>query len=76
MPKLVGYAKVSTNDQDVQLQTDALEAAGCEKNKIFTDWASVSKKERLGLENCILSLESGDILLVWRLDRLGRLCHI
>ena len=72
MPKLIGYARVSTNDQDVQLQLNALEAAGCVKNDIFIDHISGVRKERPGLDKCIGGLEAGDTLLVWRLDRLGR----
>ncbi|MDF1931771.1 recombinase family protein [Legionella pneumophila] len=72
MPKLVGYARVSKNDQDVQLQLNALEAAGCAKNKIFIDKISGVRTERPGLDKCIAELEAGDTLLVWRLDRLGR----
>jgi len=72
MPKLVGYARVSTNDQDVQLQLNALEAAGCAKNKIFIDKISGVRTERPGLDKCMTELEVGDTLLVWRLDRLGR----
>ncbi|HDV5785674.1 TPA: recombinase family protein [Legionella pneumophila] len=72
MSKLVGYARVSTNDQDVQLQLNALEAAGCAKNKIFIDKISGVRTERPGLDRCMAELESGDTLLVWRLDRLGR----
>jgi DNA invertase Pin-like site-specific DNA recombinase len=72
MPKLVGYARVSTNDQDVQLQVNALESAGCNKNNIFIDHISGVRTGRPGLEKCIVALEAGDTLLVWRLDRLGR----
>lgn len=72
MPKLVGYARVSTNDQDVQLQLNALESAGCAKDNIFIDHISGMRTERPGLEKCIIKLEAGDTLLVWRLDRLGR----
>lgn len=72
MPKLVGYARVSTNDQDVQLQLNALEAAGCAKNKIFIDKISGVRTERPGLDKCMTELDVGDTLLVWRLDRLGR----
>lgn len=72
MPTLVGYARVSTNDQDVQLQLNALEQAGCAKNKIFIDHISGSRADRPGLKKCIAELKSGDTLLVWRLDRLGR----
>ena len=77
MSKLVGYARVSTLEQDVQLQLSALELAGCEKNNIFIDKISGAKTERPGLNKCIEALESGDILIVWRLDRLGRsLIHL
>jgi DNA invertase Pin-like site-specific DNA recombinase len=72
MAKLVGYARVSINDQDVQLQVDALAAAGCAKNNIFIDHISGVRTERPGLDKCMVTLKSGDTLLVWRLDRLGR----
>lgn len=72
MAKLVGYARVSTQDQDVQLQVNALEKAGCSKNMIFIDKISGSKSERPGLEKCLTVLTRGDTLIVWRLDRLGR----
>ena len=72
MAKLVGYARVSTQGQDVQLQVSALEKAGCSKNMIFIDKISGAKSERLGLEKCLTALTNGDTLLVWRLDRLGR----
>ena len=72
MPKLVGYARVSTQEQDVQLQIDALEKAGCAKNLIFVDKVSGARADRPGLDKCLENLEPGDTLLVWRLDRLGR----
>ena len=72
MAKFVGYARVSTQDQNTQLQINALEKAGCAKNMIFIDKISGAKSERPGLEKCLSSLASGDTLLVWRLDRLGR----
>jgi DNA invertase Pin-like site-specific DNA recombinase len=67
---LIGYARVSTNDQTLTLQKDALEKAGCEQ--IFTDQVSGTKTERKGLTAALSHLREGDILVVWRLDRLGR----
>ncbi len=61
MPKLVGYARVSTNDQDVQLQRAA---AGCAKNKIFIDRISGVRTERPGLDKCRAELNAGDTLWV------------
>jgi DNA invertase Pin-like site-specific DNA recombinase len=72
MAKRVGYARVSTDDQDVGLQVDALKQAGCAKAHIFVDKACGARTERPGLEACLRALEVGDTLLVWRLDRLGR----
>jgi DNA invertase Pin-like site-specific DNA recombinase len=67
---LIGYARVSTVDQTLALQQDALEKAGCAR--IFTDTASGAKAERKGLDEAIDHLREGDSLVVWRLDRLGR----
>jgi DNA invertase Pin-like site-specific DNA recombinase len=67
---LIGYARVSTQEQTLNLQRDALEKAGC--NKIFTDTASGAKTERIGLEEALSYVRKGDTLIVWRLDRLGR----
>src|SRR5918992_6309030 len=67
---LIGYARVSTADQTLNLQTDALKTADCKK--IFTDTASGAKVERKGLDEALTFLREGDILVVWRLDRLGR----
>src|SRR5258707_4366803 len=67
---LIGYARVSTTDQTLDLQTDALKRAGCEK--IFTDTTSGAKSERPGLQEAMNHLRAGDTLVVWRLDRLGR----
>jgi DNA invertase Pin-like site-specific DNA recombinase len=71
----IGYARVSTADQTLDLQKDALEKAGC--TKIFTDTASGAKAERTGLDEVLNYVRSGDTLVVWRLDRLGRsLTHL
>ena len=70
MGKLLGYARVSTSDQDLTMQKNALEKAGCKT--IYTDVASGVRANRPGLEACLNNLRSGDTLLVWRLDRLGR----
>lgn len=70
--RLVGYARVSTQDQDLALQIDALIRCGVAKELIFTDKASGAKHQRPGLDTCLDELQGGDILLVWRLDRLGR----
>jgi DNA invertase Pin-like site-specific DNA recombinase len=66
----IGYARVSTQDQTLNLQKDALKKIGC--TKIFTDIVSGSKAERIGLEEAQNFLREGDTLVVWRLDRLGR----
>src|SRR3712207_4001263 len=67
---LIGYARISTYDQTLSLQKDALEKAGCEK--IFTDAVSGTKAERKGLTEALSHLRAQDTLVVWRLDRLGR----
>jgi len=72
---LIGYARVSTTEQDTALQTDALRKAGCER--IFEDTVSGAKAERPGLASALAYLRDGDVLMVWRLDRLGRsLAHL
>jgi DNA invertase Pin-like site-specific DNA recombinase len=68
---LIGYARISTHDQTLSLQLDALNAAGCEK--IFTDEGiSGSKTDRPGLNEALEYARDGDTITVWRLDRLGR----
>ena len=67
---LIGYARVSTHEQSLNLQQDALTKAGCERT--FTDVASGALDERQGLSAAIDYLREGDTLVVWRLDRLGR----
>lgn len=67
---LIGYARVSTQEQTLNLQKDALEKIGCVK--IFTDTASGATTQRQGLDEAIQFLRKGDTLVVWRLDRLGR----
>jgi len=67
---LIGYARVSTDYQNLALQQDTLEKAGCEQ--IFTDTVSGTKARRPGLEQALSHLRLGDTLVVWRLDRLGR----
>jgi DNA invertase Pin-like site-specific DNA recombinase len=67
---LIGYARVSTLDQTLALQQDGLSAAGCEH--IYTDTVSGSVTDRPGLTNALSHLRTGDTLVVWRLDRLGR----
>lgn len=66
----IGYARVSTGDQDTALQLDALRNAGCEK--LFEDKASGAKTDRPGLSDAIGYAREGDTLTVWKLDRLGR----
>ena len=66
----IGYARVSTFDQPLDLQKDALTRAGCEK--IFTDTMSGAKAERPGLVQALTFMRAGDVLVVWKLDRLGR----
>ena len=67
---LIGYARVSTHEQTLNLQQDALTKAGC--TKIFTDTSSGANTERIGLEDALTYVRKGDTLVVWRLDRLGR----
>ncbi len=66
----IGYARVSTYEQNLSLQMDALEKVGCEK--VFHDQVSSIKTKRPGLDEALAYLREGDVLVVWRLDRLGR----
>src|SRR3954449_7098533 len=70
---LIGYARVSTDDQNLDLQRDALRLAGCEK--IYEDRISGAKAARPGLALALEVARAGDVLTVWRLDRLGRSLH-
>ncbi|NRK92058.1 recombinase family protein [Salmonella enterica subsp. enterica serovar Typhi] len=67
---LIGYVRVSTNDQNTDLQRNALNCAGCER--IFEDKISGTKSDRPGLKKLLRTLSAGDTLVVWKLDRLGR----
>ena len=66
----IGYARVSTGDQSLSLQQDALQQAGC--GTLYEDVASGKNTDRPELSNCLKALRAGDTLVVWRLDRLGR----
>jgi len=67
---LIGYARVSTDAQNLDLQADALKKAGCEQ--LFTDQVSGAAAAKTGLEGALAYLREGDTLVVWKLDRLGR----
>src|SRR4051812_35504673 len=71
---LVGYVRVSTADerQSTDLQRDALRAAGVDERHMYEDKASGGRDDRPGLKACLDYLKGGDVLVVWRLDRLGR----
>lgn len=66
----IGYARVSTDEQITDLQTDALSKSGCEV--VYTEHASGKNTDRPELKACLRSMREGDTLIVWRLDRLGR----
>ena len=66
----IGYARISTGDQSLALQQDALQQAGC--SLLYEDTASGKNTDRPELSNCLKALRAGDTLVVWRLDRLGR----
>jgi DNA invertase Pin-like site-specific DNA recombinase len=70
MAMFIGYARVSTAEQSLDLQTDALRAAGC--TRLFTDTVSGARADRPGLEAALDLCREGDTLVVWKLDRLGR----
>lgn len=72
MGRLIGYARVSTSDQDLSLQLDALREAGCRDEQVYLDRVSGARAARPGLQACLETLAPGDTLVVWRLDRLGR----
>lgn len=69
---LLGYARVSTHDQDLALQLDALRRAGVEDERVWTDKASGSSTDRPGLAALLDHARADDVLVVWKLDRLGR----
>lgn len=66
----IGYARISTRDQSPNLQIDALKKAGCER--IYQDIASGAKSSRPELDNLLVNIRTGDIIVFWKLDRLGR----
>ena len=70
--RLLGYARVSTDDQDLSLQIDALTRHGIPKARIYMDKLSGARSDRPGLIKCLDALQCRDILVGWRLDRLGR----
>ena len=76
---LIGYARISKADgsQSLDLQRDALAVAGAQPDRIYEDQASGVRDDRPGLDACLRSLREGDVLVVWKLDRLGRtLSHL
>ena len=67
---LIGYARVSTHEQTINLQQDALQKAGCDP--VYTDTTNGAQTERKDLQDALQYLREGDVLVVWRLDRLSR----
>ena len=72
MGRLLGYARVSTNDQDLALQLHALAGAGVEDSYLFTDVLTGARADRPGLTAMLTTAAAGDTIVMWRLDRLGR----
>jgi DNA invertase Pin-like site-specific DNA recombinase len=72
MTHLIGYARVSTSDQNCELQIDALIGAGVAREDIHTDSASGATRKRRGLQAALKDLREGDVLVIWKLDRLTR----
>ena len=76
---LIGYARVSKADgsQSLDLPRDALQAAGVDAVNVYHDFASGARDDRPGLDSCVRARQAGDVLVVWKLDRLGRnLAHL
>jgi DNA invertase Pin-like site-specific DNA recombinase len=71
-PTMIGYARVSTNEQQTAQQIFALESAGCKPENIYADTISGAKRSRPELDKCLAALQPGDTLVIWKLDRLGR----
>ena len=69
----IGYARVSTREQNLDIQIDALKKEGCEK--IYQEIISGGKLERPVLNDLLINLREGDVLMIWKLDRLGRSLH-
>ena len=72
MGELLGYARTSTKEQRLDLQLDALRAAGVKECYLYHDQASGARKDRPGFLQCLHDLREGDSLVVWKLDRLAR----